>query len=50
VNLRPATPEDAPAITMIQREAFRVSLPFLPARHAHRAKRKADALGESARR
>lgn len=31
MNLRPATPEDAPAITLIQREAFRLSLPFLPA-------------------
>ena len=29
--LRPATPADAPAITDVQRAAFRVSLPFLPA-------------------
>lgn len=31
--LRPATPSDAPAIAVILRTCFRVSLPFLPALH-----------------
>ena len=31
--LRPATPPDAPAIAVILRTCFRVSLPFLPELH-----------------
>ncbi len=31
--LRPATPDDAPAIARVMRAAFRVSLPFLPEIH-----------------
>jgi putative acetyltransferase len=33
VNLRAATPEDAPAIAALMRTTFRVSLPFLPELH-----------------
>ena len=33
MNLRPATPGDAPALAVILRTCFRVSLPFLPELH-----------------
>lgn len=33
MTLRPATPEDAPALAVILRTCFRVSLPFLPELH-----------------
>jgi len=33
MNLRPATPDDAPAIATLLRTTFRISLPFLPELH-----------------
>lgn len=33
MNLRPATPDDAPAIAALLRTTFQVSLPFLPELH-----------------
>lgn len=33
MTLRPATPDDAPALAVILRTCFRVSLPFLPELH-----------------
>jgi hypothetical protein len=33
VTLRPATSDDAPALAVILRTCFRVSLPFLPELH-----------------
>ena len=33
MRLRPATPQDAPALAVILRTCFRISLPFLPELH-----------------